>query len=270
MGICYYCGKELEEQARCKLCNLTFCSEHLPPEAHNCIALSKDFKVKKAQEKIQKQASENVDILEGEEEPITGVRPRGIKYLPREEEETQVKEVKRRKGPTGGVNRVRVLFFLGIIAVGMWSINILISMSMNSGNQNISPITFPTDAETLALREHVLATMNQERSKQGLASLSLDSNLIAQRYAEQLATTDSLKYNPDLPSGMKENIIRRDISRPLDAQSILDQIVDDMINEDALNNWVNRDAILSKEYTKVSLGVTWNDQYLYFVQDFSK
>jgi hypothetical protein len=31
MGICYHCGKELEEQTRCKQCNLTFCSEYLPP-----------------------------------------------------------------------------------------------------------------------------------------------------------------------------------------------------------------------------------------------
>jgi len=270
MGICYHCGKELEEQTRCKQCNLTFCSEHLPPEAHNCIALSRDFKVKKANEKIQKQASENVDVLDDEEEPVTGVRPRGIKYLPMEEEETQTGEVKRRKGPTGSVNRVKVLFFLCIIAVGMWSINILVSMSMNSGSQNISPVTFPTDAETLALREHVLATMNQERSKRGVDNLSLDTNLIAQRYAEQLATTDVLKYNPQLPSGMKENIIRRDISRPLDLKAILDKTVNDMINEDALNNWVNRDAILNKEYTKVSLGVAWNDKYIYFVQDFSK
>jgi hypothetical protein len=152
----------------------------------------------------------------------------------------------------------------------MWSINILVSMSMNSGSQNISPVTFPTDAETLALREHVLATMNQERSKRGVDNLSLDTNLIAQRYAEQLATTDVLKYNPQLPSGMKENIIRRDISRPLDPKAILDKTVNDMINEDALNNWVNRDAILNKEYTKVSLDVAWNDKYIYFVQDFSK
>ncbi|MCX6648787.1 MAG: CAP domain-containing protein [Candidatus Bathyarchaeota archaeon] len=268
MGICYHCGKELDEQTRCKSCNLTFCSEHLPPEAHNCIALSKDFKVKKGQEKTQKQASENVDIVEGEE-PVTGVRPRSIKYLPVEDEETQVKEVKRRREPTGGVNRVRILFFLGIIAVGMWSINVLVSMSMNSGNQ-ISPITFPTDAETLTLRESVLTRMNQERSRRGLASLSLDTNLVAQRYSETLATTDSFKYNPDLASGIKENIIRRDISSPFSAQGTLDQIVDAMMNDDAANNWVNRDAILNKDYSKVSLGVAWNNNYFYLVQDFSK
>lgn len=268
MGICYHCGKELEEQERCKYCNLTFCSEHMPQEAHNCIALSKDFKVKKGQEKVQKTVSD-LEPLGGEgEEHVEGVRPRGIRYLPIEDE-TQVKEVGRRREPSGGVNRVRVLFFLGIIAVAMWSINVLVSMSTNTGNQ-ISPIAFPTDTETLPMREGILSKMNEERSRRGLASLSLQSDLIAQRYAETLASTDSFKYNPDIPSGVKENIIRRDISTPFSAQNTIDQIFNDMMNDDAVNNWVNRDAILNSGYTRVSIGIAWNNQYFYLVQDFSR
>ena len=270
MGICYHCGKELEEQSRCKQCNLTFCSEHLAPEAHNCIALSKDFKVKKGQEKVQKQASENIDIIEGDEEPVEGVRKKDIKYLPREEEEAVVKEVKRRTGPSGGVNRVRVLFFLIIIAVGMWSINVLVSMSANSGSGNLSPITFPTDAETQVLRESVLTKMNQERSKRGLPSLTLSTDLAAQRYSETLASTDVFQYNPNLASGVKENIVRRDVSTPFSAENMIAQTVEAMVNDDSVNNWVNRDAIMNRDYTKVSLGVSWNGKYFYLVQDFSK
>jgi len=61
--ICYHCGKEIDEELRCKQCNLTFCGEHLPPEAHNCIALSKDFKVKKKGEKAKKLGPEEFDSL---------------------------------------------------------------------------------------------------------------------------------------------------------------------------------------------------------------
>ena len=163
------------------------------------------------------------------------------------------------------MNRVRILFFLCIIAVRLWSINVLVSMS-NNGAQNVSPISFPTDADTLALREHILDTMNQERTRSGLVALNLDNNLIAQRYVEQLATTDKLTYNPQLPSGMKENIVRRDISQPFRAQNIVDEAINDMGNNDAANNWVNRDAILNKDYTKVSIGVAWNNNYLYLVR----
>ncbi|MGD2142527.1 MAG: AN1-type zinc finger domain-containing protein [Candidatus Bathyarchaeota archaeon] len=38
-AICYHCGKETEMPFRCNYCNLTFCSEHRLPEAHNCINL---------------------------------------------------------------------------------------------------------------------------------------------------------------------------------------------------------------------------------------
>jgi len=269
MGICYHCGKELDEQKRCKLCNLTFCDEHLAPEAHNCIALSKDFKVKKGKEAPKPQPVEESEIAEGEEPPIEGVRPRGIRYLPVDETETQVKETKKPKTTSVNINRVRILFFLCIIAVGMWSINVLISMS-NSGGLNTSPITFPTDAETLELREYTLSSLNDERSMMGLPDLNLDSNLIAQRYAEELASTDNFKFNPELSSGMKENIIRREVSTPFSAKGTIDQIVDAIMNDDAVNSWVNRDAILSKSYTKVSLGVAWNNDYLYLVMDFSR
>jgi|WetSurMetagenome_2_1015567.scaffolds.fasta_scaffold119317_1 hypothetical protein len=78
MGICYHCGKELDEKKRCKLCNLTFCDEHLAPEAHSCIALSKDFKVKKGKEAPQPQHNEEIESVEGDEPPVEGVRPRGI------------------------------------------------------------------------------------------------------------------------------------------------------------------------------------------------
>ena len=101
MGICYHCGKEIDEQQRCPLCNLTFCEEHMPPEQHNCIALSKDFKVKKgAAEKKQKTISD-LEPLEGEEEPVPGVHSGGISYMP--VDEGDVKEVRRRKEPSGGV-----------------------------------------------------------------------------------------------------------------------------------------------------------------------
>lgn len=269
MGICYHCGKELDEQKRCKLCNLTFCDEHLAPEAHNCIALSRDFKVKKGKETPRSEPVEESGVEEGEDQPVEGVRPRGIRYLPADEAEAQVKEVKKRGAPSGSINRVRVLFFLCIIAVGMWSINVLVSMS-NTGNQNISPITFPTDEETLVLREYVVTSLNVERSKIAASDLKLDSGLIAQRYAEQLATTDTFKYNPDLASTVKESIIRREISTPFSAQNTLDQMMNAMINDDAANNWVNRDAILNKSYTKVSVGVAWNNDYVYLVLDFSK
>ena len=37
MGICYYCGNEVDLPYRCSYCNLSFCDDHRLPENHNCI-----------------------------------------------------------------------------------------------------------------------------------------------------------------------------------------------------------------------------------------
>ena len=39
MGICYFCGKEVDLPHKCKFCNLTFCDDHRLPEEHNCSGL---------------------------------------------------------------------------------------------------------------------------------------------------------------------------------------------------------------------------------------
>ena len=72
----------------------------MQPESHNCIALSKDFNVKKGQEKAPKTVSD-FEPIEGKEAPVTGVRPKGIRYLPIEDE-AQVKEVGKRREPSAG------------------------------------------------------------------------------------------------------------------------------------------------------------------------
>jgi len=37
VGICHYCGKEVELPFRCSYCNLTFCDDHRLPENHQCV-----------------------------------------------------------------------------------------------------------------------------------------------------------------------------------------------------------------------------------------
>ena len=128
----------------------------------------------------------------------------------------------------------------------------------NSSGQNASPITFLTDSDTQELREYNQSSFN-ERSKVGIPDYKLNSDLIVQRYSKTLVTTDTQKFNPDLSSGMKENIIRRQISSPFSAKGPIDQIVESMMNDDTANNWANLDAILSKTYTTVSVGVAWNN-----------
>jgi hypothetical protein len=56
--------------------------------------------------------------------------------------------------------------------------------------------------------------MNQERSKLSLTNLTMDTNLVAQRYAETHANTDSFQYHHAISSSVKENIVRREISSP--------------------------------------------------------
>lgn len=49
MGLCYFCGEEVDFPHRCSYCNLSLCDKHRLPENHNCVKMpSRSLADKKA------------------------------------------------------------------------------------------------------------------------------------------------------------------------------------------------------------------------------
>ncbi|MFH2112694.1 MAG: CAP domain-containing protein [Candidatus Bathyarchaeota archaeon] len=251
MGICYHCGRELEQPIRCPHCNLSFCEDHIQQRAHNCIALSN--RMKTYTEEAQKEAAPYVESVEA-----PTVRPR-------------VNGRKRGRGFLGlgpGVTQRKVAFVAITLAISLGSIAMINYLYQEPESPGAGPM-FPTSPETLALQEYVLELVNAEREKAKLEALTLDTNPIAQRYAEEMLRTGEFKHNPDLPGTMGENIKYYSSRDEVDAEGVLSQLMYEMVYDDAAYSWGHRDQILNKDYKRVSIGVAYDRNRLYLVQDFS-
>lgn len=251
MGICYHCGRELEHPLRCPYCNLSFCEDHIGQRAHNCIALSN--RLNAYTDEAQRGASPFAESLEA-----PSVRPRA-------------NGGRRSKGFLGlgaGVTRRKVAFLAVTLVISLGSVVMLNFLYQEPGVPGAGPV-FPTSPETLALQEYVLELVNAEREKAELEPLTLDTNPIAQSYAEEMLSTGEFKHNPDLPSTMGENIKYYSSRDELDAEGVLNQLMYEMVYDDEAYDWGHRDQILSEGYKRVSVGVAYDGNRLYLVQNFS-
>jgi len=247
MGICYYCGKEIDPPKRCPYCNLSFCDEHLSPKAHNCIALSQNI------QGIQpKPVIKTINYVETEESP---------KPMPR--------KTKRKTSILGqGITKSKLLIVVLTLAVSIASIAMLNQWEPEEeDNPTVGPV-FPVSQKTIKQQEYVLSLINKERAKEKLPLLALDNYTIAQRYAEDLLRTGVVKNNPELPVYMGENLMVFK-GEEFNVTEVLDALMYDMVYDDSDYNWGNRKNILYEGYTKVSIGVAYDDKELYLVMDFS-
>ncbi len=250
MGICYHCGKEIDPPKRCPHCNLSFCDEHLPQKAHNCIALSRNLTTLKPQPIIK-----TIHYVEPEDDEEARPRPRTVK-------------TKKTTSFLGqGVTPRKVSLVMLTMAISLGSIFMLNQFTPESDKPHVGPV-FPVSKEILAHQEYTLSLINTERLKAEKVMLVLDNNSIAQRYAEEMLRTGVLKNNPDLPANMGENMMYYE-GEDFNVTEVLDALIYVMVYDDADYRWGNRDNILYDEYTSVSIGVAYNDNSLYLVQDFS-
>ena len=153
------------------------------------------------------------------------------------------------------------------MAISLASIYLLNQWQHEPDKPIVGPV-FPVSKETIEQQEYVLSLINKERMKAELTGLTLNNNSIAQRYAEDMLKTGILRNNPDLPGTMGENIMYFE-GEDFNVTTVLDALLYDMVYEDAEYNWGNRDNILYKDYTSVSIGVAYDETKLYLVQDFS-
>jgi uncharacterized protein YkwD len=284
---CDICGKELQLPFSCNYCSGTFCSEHRLPESHQCLNMPKEapwhlraeFTEKKQIQPMKKGKSgypkphKDEYVSEGKFHFVKG--------------EGWTEKHKKRKNL-----RWVLLAFLAIIIVFAALFVIFQfptslspspsqpSIPSSSPNLSPSPSQPPTTQGQEELVEYVLALINSDRQSQGLQNVTLSSVDSAQLHADNMlrfgffSHWDTIGYKPyvryTLAGGkgaVSENCAAQ-LGYYSDIKEVLKDLEWNMMYDDASSNWGHRDNILNPFHNKVGIGIAYDSNNIYLVQDF--
>jgi len=158
-------------------------------------------------------------------------------------------------------------------------ITLALAYSLNS-TTNIAPEAYHAE-----LVDYALEIINKDRTEYGLQNVTLSPINSGQLHAEDMLQNNYFSHwnlaghTPDMryttaegKGAVTENIAysngltNRDFFNK--AKTTLEKLQYLMMYEDAEWDWGHRDNILNPLHTKVSIGIAYKDQHIYFVQNF--
>jgi uncharacterized protein YkwD/ribosomal protein L37AE/L43A len=163
------------------------------------------------------------------------------------------------------------------------------SVSPNPSTTPSLPSTTPTNTlpETPSheeLTNYALSLINSDRQSHGLQNVTLSSVDSGQRHADDMLANnffshwDTNGYKPymrytiaDGKGAVAENCAWEGLTGNIfgiDVKSALKDMERNMMYDDASSNWGHRDNILDPLHNRVSIGVAYDNQNVYLVQDF--
>ena len=149
----------------------------------------------------------------------------------------------------------------------------------SSNSQNVSPDT-PSHEE---LVNYALSLINVDRQANGLQNVTLSSVNSGQQHAEEMLTHgyfshwDTNGYKPYIrytiaggKGAVSENIGLVENWSPagMSQKQAINESEWGMMYDDASWNWEHKENILNPMHNKVSIGVAYDHNHLYFVEDF--
>ena len=140
------------------------------------------------------------------------------------------------------MNPRKAAFVAITLAISLGSVAIIYNWYQEPETPEAGPV-FPTNPHVGELHDYVLGLVNEERAKARLGALELDTNPIAQGYAEEMLSTGEFKHNPELPSTMGENIKYYTSRDEFTARDALSRLMYERVYDDAAYNWGHRDQI---------------------------
>lgn len=271
MPKCEHCGIEPILPFTCAYCGKNYCVEHRLPENHNCSRLQK---------------------VPPHYLPLNNSI--GSSGKPTTIEETQ---------PVGQATRhtqfslIKIITILAIVIVAgviIWSSYPNLIQSIQ--NPSVSPIPSATpylpnetplstsseNHNQEELLNYALSLINSDRQSKGLQNVTLSNIDSGQRHAESMLNfgffshwdTDGYKpYMRYTLAGGKGAVAENigwvgEWSYTLSIKEALNLSEWNMMYDDEKWNWGHRDNILDPFHNKVSIGIAYDNNDLYFVQDF--
>jgi len=131
------------------------------------------------------------------------------------------------------------------------------------------------------LVNYALILINNDRQLNGLENVTLSNVNSAQVHADNMLENNFVShwdlngYKPHMrytlsggQGSVSENVAWKYSSGFIDPKETLADLQWSMMYDDAASNWGHKNNILTPFHNKVSIGISYNDNYLYFVQDF--
>ena len=120
-----------------------------------------------------------------------------------------------------------------------------------------------------SLLTHAFEITNNYRDLFGVNKINSDPNNVAQQYAEEMLETNEFKHNTNRPLGTGENVAMiRYYSYYFTPEEAVDRMIYLMMYEDEAWQWGHRANILSQNFDSMSVGVSYDEEYIYLVQNF--
>jgi uncharacterized protein YkwD len=246
---CDECGKEVTLPFKCNFCKGHFCVDHRLPENHACLFAPPRTPLGhwKAKKKTKKWKT-SVPVRKS----YSSRSSRGKKVA------------------------------LAIIAI--FSIALLLLVFLQNPI-TLPPITFPdSGSKTYSHEElvnYALTLINNDRQSNGLENVTLSNINSAQIHADNMLQHDFFShwdpngYKPHMrytlaggQGSASENCAWMYSSGFIDPKEALEDLQWQMMYDDSDSNWGHKNNILTPFHNKVSIGISYNDNKLYFVQDF--
>ena len=266
---CDRCGVEVMLPFTCAYCDGTYCAEHRIPESHHC----------PHRPTVPPPYLTTYDNTEPSEKPRIAKEPR----------------MKRKQFST----KKAVALFLVVVIAGVIIWSVYPSLLQSTQNQSVAPTpsttpstpsttppsTTPSNTvpETYSHEEligYVLSLINSDRQSKGLQDVTLSSIDSGQRHADEMLENryfshwDIQGYKPYMRYTLAggEGSVAENCAAQLgyysDLMEALRGIEWGMMYDDAASKWGHRDNILDPFHNKVSIGVAYDNNDIYLVQDF--
>jgi uncharacterized protein YkwD len=131
------------------------------------------------------------------------------------------------------------------------------------------------------LVNYALTLINNDRQLNGLENVTLSNVNSGQVHADNMLENnfaghwDLNGYKPHMrytlaggKGAVSENVAWMYSSGLIDPKETLEELQRQMMYDDAASGWGHKNNILTPFHNKVSIGIAYNDNYVYFVQDF--
>ena len=177
-----------------------------------------------------------------------------------------------------------VLIVVGALLFNLPSLSLILSTNRPLSSQSPSSSTNTTSSSVTKYNElvnYTLAIINTDRTSNGLTPVNLSSINSGQVHADDMLKSDYFSHwgtdgskpymRYTLAGGrgaVAENIAAYTQGAPSNQEVALKNLENNMMNNDADWNWGHRDNILNPLHNKVSIGISYDSNQLYFVEDF--